>query len=137
LTRWGLGAIILVLAGCATWPLGRSPAVLDRADHLVAKGDYAAAAQMYDEFLAKHADDREAARARTSRDAVAGILSARSEISRLRAELDTRDGEVGRLRQEIARLTAEADRLRGEADRIRADVEKLKRLDLEQERRRR
>ncbi len=136
MTRWGLGAIILVLAGCATWPLGRSPA-LDRADHLVAKGDYAAAAQMYDEFLAKHADDREAARARTSRDAVAGILSARAEIARLRAELDTRDGEVGRLRQEIARLTAEADRLRGEADRIRADLEKLKRLDLEQERRRR
>jgi hypothetical protein len=62
---------------------------------------------------------------------------ARDEIARLRVALETRDGEAGRLRQEITRLTAEAERWRAEADRLRADLEKLKRLDLEQERRRR
>ena len=41
-----------------------------------------------------------------------------------------RDGEVQRNRQELQRVTAESERLRG-------DLERLKRIDLELERRRR
>lgn len=130
MTRRGLGVIILLLSGCMVWPFARSAALLDRADHLAARGDYAAAVRVYDEFLDKYPDDPAAVRALTSRDTAASILTARDEIARLRVRLEDRDGEAGRLRQEI-------ERLRAEADRLRADLEKLKRLELELERRRR
>ena len=139
MTRRWLGAVVVVLlAGCVTSsPPPRTDVLLERADQLAGRGDYAAAVQAYDQFLASRPDDHAAARALASRDTAAGLLTARDEIARLRGELEGRESEVGRLRQEIARLTAETERLRSEADRFRADLEKLKRLDLEQERRRR
>ena len=138
MTPWWLGAIIVLLSACTAWPVvGRSVALLERADHLTGRGHYAAAVRAYDEFLAAHPDDPAAVRALASRDTAAGILVARDEIARLRVKLESRDGEAGRLRQELTRLTAETERLRAEADRLRTDLEQLKRLDLEQERRRR
>ena len=131
MTPWWLGAIILLLSSCtASWPFVRSGALLERADRLTAKGDYAAAVRVYDEFLATHPDDPAAVRALASRDTAAGILIARDEIARLRMKLENRDGEADRLRQEL-------ERLRAEADRLRTDLENLKRLELELERRRR
>ena len=110
----------MVLAGCAPW---WPPAtLLDRADRLVQKGDYASAVRTYDELLAKYPDDPSARRALVSRDAVAGLLAARADIARLREELASRDGELNRLRQELERL--------------REDLENIKRLDLRDERRR-
>jgi len=110
----------MLLAGCAPW---WPPAtLLDRADRLVQKGDYASAVRTYDELLAKYPDDPSARRALVSRDAVAGLLAARADIARLREELASRDGELNRLRQELERL--------------REDLENLKRLDLRDERRR-
>jgi tetratricopeptide (TPR) repeat protein len=129
--------MIVVLAGCTSWPVGRSVALKEQGDRLIAEGQYAAAVRAYDEFLARYPDNHEAPRVLARRDAIAGLLGAREEIARLQGELGVRDGELGRLRQEIARLTAESERLRSEADRLRADLEKLKRLDIELERRRR
>jgi predicted RNase H-like nuclease (RuvC/YqgF family) len=138
--RW-VGAVVVLLGGCVSWssppPPAQTDVMLERADQLAGRGDYAAAVQAYDQFLATRPDDRAAARAQASRDTAAGLLSARAEIARLRGELEGRETEVARLRQEITRLTTETERLRSEADRFRADLEKLKRLDLEQERRRR
>src|SRR2546425_416305 len=116
---WG-ATMAMLLAGCAPW---WPPAtLLDRADRLVQKGDYASAVRTYDELLAKYPDDPSARRALVSRDAVAGLLAARADIARLREELASRDGELNRLRQELERL--------------REDLENLKRLDLRDERRR-
>jgi len=116
---WG-ATMAMLLAGCAPW---WPPAtLLDRADRLVQKGDYASAVRTYDELLAKYPDDPSARRALVSRDAVAGLLAARADIVRLREELASRDGELNRLRQELERL--------------REDLENLKRLDLRDERRR-
>jgi hypothetical protein len=129
--------MIVVLAGCASWSAGRSVALVDQGDRLIAEGQYAAAVRTYDEFLARYPDDRDAPRVLARRDAIAGLIGAREEIARLKAELGVRDGELARLRQEITRLTAESERLRGETDRMRADLEKLKRMDIEQEQRRR
>ena len=123
-----LGAA-LALAACATslWPPGL---LLDRADHLIAQGDHAAAVRLYDEVLAKYPDDPLARRAQARRDTVSSLLAARADLTRLRVELTARETELTRLRQELQRLEAEAERLR-------ADIEELKRIDLRQERRRR
>ncbi len=127
-----LGLLALALAGCAsTWPSPfASPAasMLERADALVARGDYAGAVAAYDELLARYPSDGLAGRALASRDTAATIIAAREEIARLRAELEAREGELRRVRQELQRLTAESDRLR-------ADLEHLKRIDLKLERR--
>lgn len=122
--------IIILLAGCAAWPFGRSSGLLERADRLAADGDYVAAVSAYDEFLDKYPDDRAAARARASRDTAAEMGRLRSEVVRLREQLGVREGELNRIRQELSRLLTEADRLR-------VDLENLKRLDLELERRKR
>ncbi len=127
--RLGLGAIMVVLAGCSSWsPVWRpSAALLDHADRQVAEGDYAGALKTYETLLDRDPGNRTA---RARRDVVAALMDARAETARLRAELAARDGEVGRLRQEVARLAAEADRLR-------ADLEHLKQVDLRLERQRR
>ena len=129
MNRLVLGIVALMLATCTSWL--RPPALLlDRADGLVARGDYRAAMRTYDELLTKYPDHSLAPRAQTRRDTLGSLLAARADLVRLREELTAREGELSRLRQEMQRLQAETERLR-------ADIEELKRIDLRQEERRR
>jgi len=157
LTRLAVAAIILAFAGCTSWSVFERPSgtLLVKADRLLDQGEYARAVAAYDELLVRYPDDAAAPRARSSRDAVARLIAAREEVERLRQALSARerdlqqalsarerdlqqarealavrDGEVQRNRQELQRVTAESERLRG-------DLERLKRIDLELERRRR
>jgi chromosome segregation ATPase len=85
------------------------------------------------------------ATARTETQTLRERLSAReAELSTRTAELTTREAEVTRLRPERAAREAEITKLRAdlaqrqaEAAKLREDLEQLKRIDLEQERRRR
>jgi septal ring factor EnvC (AmiA/AmiB activator) len=124
---WAL-ALPLLLVACATGPFATRSAMLTRADRLAADGDYRSAMAAYDAYLARHADDPDAARARASRDAVASVLTTRDEIARLQQEL-------ARVREELARREGDLTKVRQEADRLRADLERLKQLDLQLEKR--
>jgi septal ring factor EnvC (AmiA/AmiB activator) len=121
-------ALPLLLAACATGPFATRSAMLARADRLAADGDYRSAMVAYDAYLARHADDPDATRARASREAVASVLTTRAEIARLQQEL-------ARVREELARREGDLTRVRQEADRLRADLERLKQLDLQLEKR--
>jgi hypothetical protein len=122
-----LAAVVLVglaVGGCASsWPFSDAPTLLARADRLADRQQYEPAVRAYDEFLLQYAQDPAAPRAQKSRDTIASIVTARTELARLRAELAARDGELARLRQETERL--------------RADLEKLKEVDLNLERKKR
>jgi len=118
----------LLLAACATGPFATRSAMLARADRLAADGDYRSAMAAYDAYLARHADDPEAARARVSRESVASVLTTRTEIVRLQLEL-------ARVREELAKREGDLARVRQEAERLRADLERLKQLDLQLEKR--
>jgi hypothetical protein len=130
--------ILLVLAlftACASGPLAWPPfkrastASLEKAERLTEERQYQQAVAAYDDFLAVHPDDSQAPRALANRDAIAGYLSARAELARLRQDLTAREAEVTRLREELARV-------RQESERMRADLERLKQIDLKQDRRR-
>jgi hypothetical protein len=130
--RLALGALVVsaLAAGCAAWPFVRPATVmLAKADHLTQEGQYQEAVTVYDDFLTQYADDAKAPRALASRDVVAGFLSARAELARVRQLLAARDTEVARLREDLARV-------RQEADRLRTDLERLKQIDLTPDRRR-
>lgn len=118
-------ALVVLIGGCASidWPFDGSASLLARADRLGDRQQYEAALRTYDEFLARYPNDPAAARAQKSRETIASIVTARTEMARLRAELAARDGELARLRQETERL--------------RADLEKLKEVDLNLERKKR
>jgi hypothetical protein len=116
-TCWILLTATLLLPGCAALP----GALLDRADRQIARGDYVAAVQTYDELLARYPDDSAAPRALAARDILGSLLAARDDISRLRRELTAREAELGRIKQDLESL--------------RGDLESLKRLDLREERR--
>jgi predicted nucleic acid-binding Zn-ribbon protein len=124
---WAI-ALPLLLVACATGPFATRSAMLARADRLAADGDYRSAMAAYDAYLARNADDPDAARARASRDAVASVLTTRDEITRLQQEL-------ARVREELARREGDLTRVRQEAERLRADLERLKQLDLQLEKR--
>jgi hypothetical protein len=133
-------ALLSLLGGCAATKPRPSAALLERADRLVEKGQYTAAIGTYDELLATYPKEPEAARAQAVRDTLSSLIAARADVVRLKEELATRDGEVGRLKQElheVGRLKQELHRLATETERLRADLEELKRIDLKQERRRR
>jgi septal ring factor EnvC (AmiA/AmiB activator) len=136
--------LMVVTAGCASWPLGSGGvALLSRADHQAREGAWEEAVATYDEYLTRYPDASSAPRALESRDTLASMLMARKELTRLRTEvmqlraelaqlrddLNRRDGDLVRTRQELATRQAEADRLR-------ADLERLKQIDLRLERRR-
>lgn len=136
--------LVAATAGCASWPLGSGGvALLSRADHQAREGAWEDAVATYDEYLMRYPDAASAPRALESRDTLASMLIARSELTRLRVEvmqlradlaqlredLTRRDGDLVRTRQELATRQAEADRLR-------ADLERLKQIDLRLERRR-
>ena len=160
MTRWALVVIIVTAAGCvladppprlpAQQPVRPSVTLLARADGLAADGQYADALEAYGEILSKYPDTDEAGRARSSRETLVNLVSARARIARLtaemkaqevqmktqetelaraRGEVTARDGELAKARQEIARLSAEAERLR-------TDLENLKKIDIDLERRR-
>ena len=120
-----MAALAVVVGGCASteWPFTGSASLLARADRFGDRQQYEAALRTYDEFLARYPSDPAAPRAQKSRDTIASIMMARTELARLRAELAARDGELARLRQETERL--------------RADLEKLKEVDLNLERKKR
>ena len=117
--------LAVVVGGCAStdWGFDASASLLSRADRFGDRHQYEAALRTYDEFLARYPTDPAAPRAQKSRDTIASIVTARTELARLRAELAARDGELARLRQETERL--------------RADLEKLKEVDLNLERKKR
>lgn len=140
-----LAAITLLAAGCALWPFDRrSAAMLERADRLVAAGQYDEAVAAYDAFLARYPDGATGSRVRASRDAAASIAAARTELARLREALAARERDVARLQGELATRLGDLTRLReelsarqAEAARLRDDLERLKQVDLHLERRRR
>jgi hypothetical protein len=120
-----VAVLAVVVGGCASadWAFDGSASLLARADRFGDRQQYEAALRTYDEFLARYPSDPAAPRALKSRDTIASIMTARTELARLRAELAARDGELARLRQETERL--------------RADLEKLKEVDLNLERKKR
>jgi chromosome segregation ATPase len=140
-------AVLLLMAttaGCATWPFaGAGTALLSRADHQAREGTWEDAVATYDEYLARYPDASAAPRALETRDTLAAMRVARSELKRLgtevmqlraelaqvREDMTRREGDLARTRQELATRQAEADRLR-------ADLERLKQIDLRLERRR-
>jgi len=91
-------------------------------------GDMPWTEELGNAFLAQHADDAKAPRARGSRDAVASVLTTRDEIARLQQEL-------ARMREELAKREGDLARVRQEAERLRADLERLKQIDLQLEKR--
>lgn len=150
MNRFLLGATLLILAGCGSWPsLWRPspPPLLDRADGLALEGEYAGALSAYDEVLRAQPEGPAALRARAGRQTVAALVAAQEEVARLRGalaelarlrdELAAREAELMRLRQDLAARQADLQRLTAEADRLRADIENLKRIDLRLERQRR
>jgi hypothetical protein len=123
---WPAAALAAIaLAGCvgADWSRGGATSLLEHADRMADRQQYERALRAYDEFLARYASDPAAPRALKSRDAVVSIVTARTELARLRGELAARDAELAKLRQETERL--------------RADLEKLKDVDLNLERKKR
>ena len=118
----GLVALAVLVGGCAFLPTRPAVRLLSLGDALMDQGEYVSAVAAYDELLTKYPDDPAAASALSRRDAVAKLTSAQREITRLRADLSTREIEVTRLRQEI--------------DRLRADLEHIKQTDLKLERKR-
>ena len=126
--------LVAVFAACASAP-GRieAHAALERAEVLVARGDYGSALAAYDEFLGRHPDHP---RARSARDTVAQMVAARAEASRLREELFARDRELARTREELAKIRQELQTRQAEAERLRTDLERLKQIDLKPERKR-
>jgi len=128
MTRLWVVALSLLLAACATGPFAQPSPMLAKADRLAAEGNYRSAMQAYDAYLARYADEPQAARARTSREAVASVLTTRGEIGRLQQEL-------ARVREELAKREGDLTRVKQEAERLRADLERLKQLDLQLEKR--
>ncbi|MBI1847431.1 MAG: hypothetical protein HYR86_10720 [Candidatus Rokubacteria bacterium] len=150
MTRLLFSAIMLLLAGCASWVPGSRPSTLLReADRSSLEGRYADALAAYDEFLEHYPEDRATLHARTSRAAAAAVLATRAEAERLGREVASlrealaareRDAargesEVTRLRAELAARQADFARLNGELERLREDIEELKRVDLRQRKR--
>jgi tetratricopeptide (TPR) repeat protein len=128
--RFLLGLVLVSLfGGCATGPRP-STSLIERADRLLAQGQYQAAIRVYDELLATYPSDPVAPRAQATRDTLGTLLAARADVVRLKEELAARDTDLGRLKQELQRLHTDTESLR-------ADLEELKRIDLKQERRRR
>jgi hypothetical protein len=145
LKRLVAGVMMIVVAGCASWapPWRRSVVLLERGDELAARGDHAGAQQAYEELVRRYPDDPSVPRARLMRDLVAGLVAARSEVDRLRADLAEteraraeavrqRDEAISRQRDEQARQRDEQARQRddlaardGEVSRLKAEVSRL------------
>jgi len=95
-----------------------------------ANRDYRQAHQQFDRLAREYPESPVAGEARAWRDLLGAVLREREETIRAREE-------TIRARQETDRLRRELQRARQEAEAIRQDLERLKRLELELERRRR
>jgi hypothetical protein len=79
-------------------------ALLRRAeDHAVA-AQYRNALTLYDEFLRQNPDDPAVPRARAARTVVERLVTAQTEIERLRRDADSRQAEIDRLKADLERL---------------------------------
>jgi TolA-binding protein len=131
-----LGLVVLLAGGCALFTREATRALAD-ADARTANGDYSAALVAYDAYLARYPDDDGTVRARAVRAMVAELVAARAEVVAARAELAAlRDRQRGE-GAELARLRQELSARQAEVARLKEDLEKLKRTDLQMERRRR
>jgi len=118
--RW-LAALLLfaTIAGCVSFPILGPVLLVAQADRQAREGAWQEAVASYDEYLARFPDDSWAPRIRESRDTLAAMLTARSELTRRREE-------VARLRDELAGLQAEGTRLREDGSRLRAEATVLR-----------
>jgi hypothetical protein len=137
-----LFAIVALCAGCASTtpapvadrnPLDQTaPAPvadrnsLDQADAKLAAADYSGAQALYAEFVNANPADPQAARARATQAALDRLLSAQTELERVK-----RSQEVPRLRRDLADRQVEVERLKAENTKLRADLERLRNIDLE------
>jgi hypothetical protein len=129
----------MLCAGCASTAPAPAPAPvpdknsLDQADAKLAAADYSGAQALYAEFVNADPANPQAARARAIQAALDRLLSAQTELDRVK-----RSQEVPRLRRDLAdrqvdveRLKVEVERLKAENTRLRADLERLRNIDLE------
>jgi chromosome segregation ATPase len=122
-------AILLVagaLTGCVSLPIIGPALLLARADREAREGAWTEAVASYDEYLARYPDDSAAPRVRDSRDTLAAILTAGTELTRRREEVAKLRNELVTLQDEGARLREDGTRLRAEATVLRDEVIKLR-----------
>lgn len=118
--RWPAVLLLLAaIAGCVSLPILGPVLLVAQADRQAREGAWEEAVTSYDEYLARFPDDSGAPRIRESRDTLAAMLTARSELTRRREE-------VARLRDELAGLQAEGTRLREDGTRLRAEATVLR-----------
>jgi DNA repair exonuclease SbcCD ATPase subunit len=129
-----LGALLLLTTtGCVSVPVFGPVVLLARADRQARDGAWEEALASYDDYLARFPDDSAAPRVLESRDTLAAMLSAqtdlarqREEVARLRAELAALADEGARLREGGTRLRAESTVLRDEVIRLRDERSQLR-----------
>jgi len=118
--RWLTVLLLLAaIAGCVSFPILGPVLLVAQADRQAREGAWEEAVTSYDEYLTRFPDDSGAPRIRESRDTLAAMLTARSELTRRREE-------VARLRDELAGLQAEGTRLREDGTRLRAEATVLR-----------
>jgi len=118
--RWLTVLLLLAaIAGCVSFPILGPVLLVAQADRQAREGAWEEAVTSYDEYLARFPDDSGAPRIRESRDTLAAMLTARSELTRRREE-------VARLRDELAGLQAEGTRLREDGTRLRVEATVLR-----------
>ena len=111
--------LLAAIAGCVSLPLIGPVLLVAQADRQAREGAWEEAVAAYDEYLARFPDDSWAPRVRESRDTLAAMLTAKSELTRRREE-------VARLSDELAGLQAEGTRLREDGTRLRAEATVLR-----------
>jgi hypothetical protein len=131
--RWLAILLLLTTTGCVSVPIIGPALLLARADRQAREGAWEDAVASYDDYLARFPDDSAAPRVLESRDTLAAMLSAqtdlarqRDEVARLRAELATVKDEGTRLREGGIRLRAESTVLRDEVIRLRDERTQLR-----------
>ena len=118
--RWLTVLLLLAaIAGCVSFPILGPVLLVAQADRQAREGAWEEAVTSYDEYLTRFPDDSGAPRIRESRDTLAAMLTARSELTRRREE-------VARLRDELAGLQAEGTRLREDGTRLRVEATVLR-----------
>ena len=111
--------LLATVAGCVSWPIVGPVILVAKADRQAREGAWQEAVASYDDYLARFPDDSWAPRIRESRDTLAAMLTARSELTRRREE-------VAKLRDELAGLQDEGTRLREDGTRLRAEATVLR-----------
>ena len=79
-------------------------ALLRRAEDQAVAAQYRSALTLYDEFLRQNPDDPAVPHARATRTVVERLVTAQTEIERLRRDADSRQAEIDRLKADLERL---------------------------------